>query len=212
MKKRQIITHFYNEELRLDPEKLECLGWEDRKSQFRRFQILTDYIDLNGKKVLDVGCGFGHLVEHLKDREIQAEYTGLDLLSSMVGSARERHGEHTFLEGDLFGETLFEGDSFHVLYCSGLFNLNTGNNFDFLLDAVETFLHLSTETVVFNLLHKDSPDKEDRFYYFHPDQVIREIEVRFSQIKSIQLVEHYLNNDFTLLLSQQEGPLCRKGN
>ena len=210
MKKKDIISEFYNKELPLHPDKLECLGWEDRESQFKRFQILTDYIDLNGKKVLDVGCGMGHLLEHLKESDINAEYTGLDLLDSMVDKATERHGDHTFLQGDLFLEDdLFEENSFNVIYCSGVFNLNTGNNFDFLLSAVEKFLHISTDAIVFNLLHKDSPDREEKFYYFHPDQVIRGIEDLSDEVKSIQLVEHYLNNDFTLFLSLKEGPLCR---
>ena len=164
------------------------------------------------KKILDVGCGMGHLVEHLNEQDINADYTGLDLLPSMVAEASNRHGSHNFVQGDLFREEIFEKDAFHVLYCSGLFNLNTGNNFDFLLDAVEMFINLSTESVVFNLLHKDSPGKEDKFYYFYPDQVIREIENLSDEIHSIQLVEHYLNNDFTLFLGLQEGPLCKNGN
>jgi ubiquinone/menaquinone biosynthesis C-methylase UbiE len=212
MKKKQIITDFYNRELPLDPTKFECLGWEDRESQFKRFQVLTDYIDLEGKKILDVGCGMGHLVEHLNNNNIQSNYTGLDLLSTMVNQAQERHDKHTFLQGDLFEDKLFTRDDFHVIYCSGIFNLNTGNNFDFLLSAVNKLLHISTETVVFNLLHRNSPHQEEKFYYFYPDQVIREIEQIFPEVKSIQLVEHYLNNDFTLFLSLQEGPLCKQKN
>ncbi|MDC7221926.1 MAG: class I SAM-dependent methyltransferase [Spirochaetales bacterium] len=212
MKKSKIITDYYNEELTQSPEKYECLGWEDRESQFRRFQVLTDYVDLEGKKVLDVGCGLGHLLEHLKNSEIQAEYTGLDLLHSMVDEARDRHEDHNFLQGDLFVDELFDKDHFQVIYSSGVFNLNTGNNFDFLIQAVEKFLHISSETIVFNLLHKDSPNRDEKFYYFYPDQVIREIEALSDNIKSIQLVEHYLNNDFTLFLSLQDGPHCKQKN
>ncbi len=210
MKKQNIIKEYYNTELRRDPERLEYLGWESRESQFRRFQVLTDYVNLENREILDVGCGMGHLLDHLKEKDIPVRYTGLDLLSSMVKEASRRHREHTFFKGDLFREPLFEDKSFDVIYCSGLFNLNTGGNFDFLMTAVETFLRLARDTVAFNLLHMNSPGKEDRFYYFYPDQVIRGIERLYGDIRSIQLVEHYLNNDFTLFLNLKDGPNCKK--
>jgi ubiquinone/menaquinone biosynthesis C-methylase UbiE len=212
MKKTKIIRDYYEAELPRDPERLERLGWEDRESQFRRFQVLTDYVYLENKKILDVGCGMGHLLDHLKEREIPVSYTGLDLLGSMVKEASRRHGEHRFIKGDLFREPYFEDKSFDVIYCSGLFNLNTGSNFDFLLSAVEIFLRLTKETVVFNLLHHHSPERDDKYYYFYPDQVVRGVENLSPDIKSIQLVEHYLNNDFTLLLSLKDGPSCKPEN
>ena len=212
MKRLEIIKNYYKGELSQDPEKFEYLGWESKMAQFQRFSVLTDYIDLNGKKVLDVGCGLGHLVNHLGNINVDAHYTGLDLLPSMAEEAQLRHNNHTFLSGDIFLENLFELKSFDIIYCSGMFNLNVGNNCDFLYKAVSCFLNLAREKVVFNLLHKKSPKRDNKFYYFYPDQVIRELEQLSETFHSIQLIEHYLKNDFTLILSLQDGPHCSKEN
>jgi ubiquinone/menaquinone biosynthesis C-methylase UbiE len=212
MKRIEIIKNYYNGELREDPERFEHLGWESREAQFQRFSVLTDYIDLNGKHILDVGCGLGHLVEHLEEKKITMNYTGLDILSDMTKSASQRHKKHTFISGDIFLDDLFEQETFDIIYCSGIFNLNVGNNTDFLNRAVTRFHSLARETIVFNLLHKNSPQREEKYYYFYPDQVIRGLEQLPVSFKSIQLVEHYLNNDFTLILNLKDGPHCSKNH
>lgn len=200
MKKREIIGNFYDGELRRDPKRFSRLGWESREAQFRRFSVLTDFVDLTGKELLDVGCGLGHLLDHLKEKNISCSYTGVDLLDSMHRDASKRHSDHRFLCGDMFAQSLFDLRSFDVIYCSGIFNLNMGNNYDFLKTALIRFLELAREAVVFNLLHRDAPDKEEKYYYFYPDQIIREVEQLTRDLASIRLVEHYLQNDFTLIL------------
>jgi len=208
MHKLDIIKTYYNEELRKDPEKFERLGWESKEAQFERFSILTDYLDINGKKLLDVGCGLGHLLEHIKQLDLSVEYSGVDILPSMIEEAKGRYDEHVFHCHDLFEYCPFPSKSFDVLYSSGIFNLNMGNNDQFLKEAVEKFLDLSKETVVFNLLHHHSPDRESKYYYYQPDKVISMIEESFPQVLAIELVEHYLKNDFTLILKQYRGELC----
>ena len=78
-----------------------------------------------------------------------------------------------------------------------------GNNKDFLHDAVKLYLELADKMVVFNLLHYNSPDIDETYYYFSPDEIIRMIEEMDNKsIKSIKIVEHYLKNDFTIILEK----------
>ena len=213
MKRVEKIKNYYKGELKRDPEKFEYMGWESKNAQFQRFSVLTDYVDLNGKRVLDVGCGLGHLLDHLDNEDIETGYTGLDLLPSIAEEARKRHSSQTFLSGDIFLNDLFEPRSFDIIYCSGLFNLNMGNNYGFLIKGVSCFLKLVREKIVFNLLHEKSPHRDNKFYYFNPEQVVEELEkLPESFFYSIQLIEHYLNNDFTIILNLQDGPHCNKEN
>lgn len=208
MGKLTIIDHYYNQELKADPESFERLGWESKEAQFERFQILTDYQNIQGKKLLDVGCGLGHLLEHLKTLDLNVDYTGVDILPSMIEEAMKRHEDHSFHCSDIFDSCPFPTKSFHLIYSSGIFNLNMNNNEEFLMEAVAKFLDLSSETVVFNLLHHKSPGREEKYFYYKPNEVIQRIEEAFPQVMAIELVEHYLKNDFTVILKQYRGEIC----
>ena len=203
MKKLDIIKNYYEPYFDKDLPDYQILGWESKEAQFQRFRILTDQIKLDNHKVLDVGCGLGNLLEHMKDVHEEPDYTGVDILEHMIDKAREKHPEADFYHMDIFAEKYFEKNHFNTVYSSGIFNINMGNNHDFLQDAIKLFLKLAKENVVFNLLHHHSPDRDETYYYFHPEEVIKMIEdLDDSSLKSIKIVEHYLKNDFTIILEK----------
>jgi hypothetical protein len=90
-----------------------------------------------------------------------------------------------------------------VIYTSGIFNLDLGNNIDFLKRAIRLFLDLSRKYVVFNLLHRDSPDREDKYFYSSPDEVADLLEVYSDRIGSVEFIEAYLKNDFTTVIRKK---------
>lgn len=203
MKKLDIIKSYYEPNLKEDLPDYKILGWESREAQFQRFQILTDHIKTEKHTVLDVGCGLGNLLEHLKEIKETPDYTGVDILEHMIDKAREKYPYADFRHMDIFTEEHFQEGSFNTVYSSGIFNINMGNNHDFLIGAIKLFLKLAKENVVFNLLHYHSPDKDKTYYYFHPDEVVKMIEnLKDNSIKSIKIVEHYLKNDFTIILEK----------
>ena len=59
---------------------------------------------------------------------------------------------------------------FDIVFCSGIFNLNLGDNVGLLNEALGIFFKLAREAVVFNLLDEGSPDKDNRYYYFSQDR------------------------------------------
>ena len=203
MRKLDIIKNYYEPHLHENMPDFKILGWESREAQFQRFQILTDNVPLDGKKILDIGCGLGNLLEHLKEIHKNPDYTGVDILEEMIEKARRSHPEAEFHQGDIFAEKHFENNQFHTVYSSGIFNINMGNNRDFLSDAIETFLTLANKYIVFNLLHYNSPDRDETYCYFHPDDVVKMIEdLADESLKSIKIMEHYLKNDFTIILEK----------
>lgn len=205
MKKLEIIKSYYESNMAKGLPEYGILGWESEDAQRTRFEILLSRVDLEGKKLLDVGCGMGNLYEYIRSKGIDIKYTGVDILRKMIEKARAKRLDAEFINVDIFKKNIFEEKSFDIIYASGIFNLNLGNNREFLANALDLFFRLSRETVVFNLLNIASPNKEDRYFYFHPDEVA-EILAGFSELLvKTELIESYLDNDFTVVCSVKQA-------
>lgn len=205
MKKLDIIRTYYETNMAKNLPEYGILGWECEEAQRLRFDMLLSAVDLEGKVLLDVGCGTGNLLEHIIGKGINVKYTGVDLLDKMIDRAKRKGLAGEFIHVDIFEDRIFENGSFDVIYTSGIFNLDLGNNIDFLKRAVGLFLDLSRQYVVFNLLHKDSPDREDRYFYSSPDEVAELLEDYSDRIENVQFIEAYLKNDFTVVIRKKQG-------
>jgi len=200
MKKLDVIRTYYEGNMSKNLPEYGILGWESEEAQRLRFDMLLSAVDLEGKSLLDVGCGTGNLLEHILSKNINVKYTGVDILEKMIDIAKRKGLPGEFLHADIFKQKLFDNGTFDVIYTSGIFNLNLGNNREFLKEAVGLFLDLSGETVVFNLLHKDSPDREDKYFYFYPDEVKEMLSDYADRISTVEFIEAYLKNDFTVVI------------
>lgn len=203
MSKLKIIKTYYEGNMAKGLPEYGVLGWESEEAQRLRFDILLSSVDLEGKALLDVGCGTGNLLEYINSRDIHINYTGVDILEKMIERAQSKRLKADFLHADIFENNVFEEGTFDIVYASGIFNLNLGNNREFLRNALKLFFKLSKEAVVFNLLHYKSPDREDKYFYFNPDEVA-DIIVEFSDaITKTEFVEAYLKNDFTVVCNRK---------
>ncbi|MCK4603030.1 MAG: class I SAM-dependent methyltransferase [Phycisphaerae bacterium] len=197
-KRKQIRSHYEWRISRLR-ENHDILDWADAESQAARFSVLVENVDPDGKSLLDVGAGLGDLASFLEQRKISVGYTGVDLLEKMVAEARRRHPDAKFLCADVFTNDCFKPGSFDVVFCSGIFNLNLGNNLLFLPGAIRRLLGLSRDWVVFNLLHKRAAHREEKYFHYDPAEVLAILEPLPCQMR---IIDDYLPNDFTLI--------CRK--
>ncbi len=200
MKKHLRISEFvrshYEPRISRYKKNYQILDWEDPLSHEKRFQVLLDNVTLTGKSLIDVGCGLGDLFGYLKAAGMDVNYTGIDILGQMINAARERYPEGVFMQGNIFTENPFRAKHFDIVFCSGIFNLNLGDNVGLLNEALGIFFKLAREAVVFNLLDEGSPDKDNRYYYFSQDQVKALVKPYSWKVK---IIRGYLPNDFTVL-------------
>ncbi len=182
------------------------LGWESEEAQKSRFEELVGVIDLNGANILDVGCGTGNLLEYIGDRFSNYKYTGIDVLPHMIERAKQKGHNGQFYCLDMFKNNPFTTGEFDVIFSSGIFNLNLGNNEEFLEEALRLFTNLSRDVIAFNLLWDKSTDKDNKYFYFSPEEVFRRISAMFGKEWHITVLKGYLNNDFTVHLSRN----CKK--
>lgn len=70
--------------------------------------------ELDGHRVLDIGCGSGHYSAWFAERG--ADVVGIDASDEMLAEARERHGDvATFIDGDLREPFPFDDGAFDIV-------------------------------------------------------------------------------------------------
>lgn len=172
------------------------LGFRSRSSQVKRFEALASVGDLDGRRVLDVGCGFGDLLAFLHERGIEPIYTGIDVCEPMVRRCVERFGE----SGRFFAADVLEyepAETYDYVLASGLFGLDAEDTRERILPTLERMVGWARVGVAVNFLSAAYPNPVENRIYVEPGKAI---EVALTLAPSVRLDHTYLPNDFTLFL------------
>jgi len=129
-----------------------ALGWRNRHDQQVRFEALAGIANLNGKSVMDAGCGYADLYSFLKERYPQMmHYLGVEQITELADKAILQYGhlsDTTFIVRNFLHAYLPVCD--YVL-ASG--SLNYGSSVDgFIYKTIEKLYSYCTIGLGFNLL------------------------------------------------------------
>lgn len=199
------IHTYYEKNFSISDENYKILGWESSHAHFVRFSVLFDNLELSGKSLLDVGCGFGDLYRFAQlEKKVHVEYLGVDISLRMIEQAKLQNPGVSFLCEDIFAaSSSVKEQSFDFVYSSGIFNLALGNNIEFLESALVRFNRIARRGFAFSLLSDSSPDKEEQYYYYPPKQIEKLLEpFCLSQIK---IIDGYLPNDFSVICVKRDN-------
>lgn len=203
MHRQDRIRRHYEHRIDSNRESFDVLDWASAQSQHKRFEVLVENVPLAGRTLLDVGCGLGDLCLFLRQRKVDVEYTGIDLLEPMVAEARRRCDKGTFEVANLFDPDAEISGQWDVSFASGVFNLNLGNNDQFVAMAIPRMMRVTRERVVFNMLHERRKFEPHRYFYSHPDRVRRMLAPTGWNLR---IIEGYLPNDFTVVCTPPQTP------
>jgi SAM-dependent methyltransferase len=171
--KRSVVEH-YERQLRRYGPTARGMDWKDEASQELRFALLCGVAELEGRSVVEVGCGAGHLADFLERRGIRADYLGCDLSAAMLEAARARHPELRFERLDLLREPLPERCD--VVLCSGLFHVKLDRPEEEWLAFVRGMLRRMWEScrvaIAFNLMTDQVDFRHPDLYYSHPAETL----------------------------------------
>ena len=129
-----------------------ALGWRNKHDQQVRFKTLAGIADLNGKTVMDAGCGYADLYLFLKEHNPQIRhYYGIEQITELADEAVGRYGHlsdttfitRSFLHGDL--------PVCDYVLASGSLNYGSTVN-GFIYQAIERLYSHCTIGLGFNLL------------------------------------------------------------
>jgi len=195
MRQNQIREH-YAPRIRDNEPGWKILDWASEQGQRLRFEALAKHLPENAT-LLDVGCGTADLHAFLQREKPGVRYTGVDLLAEIVAEAKRRHPCAEVSQGDVFAGGVFPPQSFDVVFCSGVFNLELGNNEAFAARALPVLRSLARGAVVVNFLHERAGHKDAGCHYYAPDKIAA-LCARLAPV--VELDEGYLESDFTVVM------------
>jgi trans-aconitate methyltransferase len=70
-----------------------ALGRLTDHDQQVRFGALANICDLNGKTILDAGCGYGDLLAYLSEQYQLAHFYGVEQIPELIDEAARRYGD-----------------------------------------------------------------------------------------------------------------------
>lgn len=159
----------YKELLEKYGDSAEAAQWSSRETQERRFEILAQIADLKGR-ILDFGCGSGHLATYLESKNVQFHYTGVDVVEEFFDIAREKN------PGSRFGVLEeFRHEKFDYVFISGVFNNKRKGNRRFYQESLRKLFGMCTKGIAFNFMSTYVDYKDANLFYESPERVFRVI-------------------------------------
>lgn len=169
LSKEYIIT-FFDRTLSLHGDRPEAVRWT-AQGQRSRYEALLDIGDLQGKKILDYGCGKGDFCGFLKEKGIKAAYTGCDINKNLIAAARRNHPSADFRVFDIEEEDLAE-DFDYILLC-GVFNLKVEGIEQTVKNVLARLYPRCRIGLGLNALSSLNPKKEFELSYLDPGEMLR---------------------------------------
>ena len=185
---------FFENLLKEHGPSVEAVGM-NKRSQRKRFDVLTQVGNLEGKSILDVGCGLGDLALHLEKAGIPISYHGVDISRRMIKQARGLRPDLNFDVGDIL--TWPTTAAWDFVLSNGFGNILTPSNnalMESMLAKMFALCHVAVGVTMTSACTKTP--QEDTFYY-EPEMIVS-IARKLSQ--NFVLRHDYMPHDMTIFI------------
>lgn len=176
------------------------LGFGNRSSQEKRFDALMELGDLDGARILDVGCGFGDFLAWLNARGIEPRYTGIDICRPMIERCRKRF-RGTGAKFQIADALTFVTDHpYDYIVASGIFGYDAKDARKRVQPTIERLFDLARIGLSVNFLSRCAVTRSPGRLYLHPADVLQ---FALKLTPAVRFDHTYMPNDFTLCLYRQ---------
>jgi SAM-dependent methyltransferase len=166
-----------------------------KRSQLMRFEAFIQMNDLQGKSILDVGCGAGDLWKHLQARNIQCDYTGFDISSSMVKRCHERFPEAVFESGDF--DEWGRGKQFDYTVAIAIHNIKIEGGAEIFRQTTQRQFDMARVATHLSLLTDRYPGFDPHIQAWRAEEMLK---IALEITPYVVLRHDYLPHDFSITL------------
>lgn len=198
--KRQTIERYEKryEKYGYDPR---TLGWNKGRQRYR-FKVLTEIGDMNGKTILDLGCGFGDLYDFLEEKGLNVEYTGWDITPGLIAAAKERHPSLCFEVRDILEDEINVNDTFDYVVASGIFNYKLSDSPTFIKRMMTRSFELCGIGISFDFMSSYVDRRTDFNHYSEPEDVFK---IGKSLSRRVVLRHDYMPFEFAVYVYKDDS-------
>lgn len=198
------VDDYYSAKIREYGQSPKGVDWNGEESQFLRFQQLLKVVkEKENFSILDIGCGYGALIDYLHENYANYRYLGIDVSKEMIDSAKMRYVENNsaqFCHSDL---SPIRQD---YAVASGIFNVRLTRGDDewwsYLVNTLDHLNDMSEKGFSFNCLTKysDANKMRNYLYYADPCELFHWCKTKYS--KQVSLLHDYGLYEFTILVTK----------
>lgn len=144
----------------------------DRFTQEQRMRVICQVSDLKHAKILDFGCGTGHMLDFLRSEfDYNGEYIGYDITKGMIETATAKHPNARFEHRNILSVGVPE--DFDIILITGTFNNLTGDNWIWMTACLKMLWERTRVAMAFNNLSAYVDFFSEGLYYEDPSRVLQ---------------------------------------
>ena len=197
--KKEKIGRYYGALIAQHGHAPQACDYGRSESQEKKFRVLADVMDLQGKSVLDVGCGFADFAGFLQNKFDGVQYNGVDITAEFVAQAQALYPNCDIRQLDILSED--PGRSYDLVTANGIFYLMGDQAEDYMCRLIERMFELCLDAVAFNSLSAWCEDQESGEFYADP---VRTVAFCKTLTPWVTLRHDYHSRDFTIYMRREQ--------
>lgn len=165
-------------------------------------------VDLSARRytLLDVGCGYGSLLDLIKSRNLPVNYSGIDVSEAMIEEARKRHADIDWRVKDAL--KLEASEQYDFVVCNGVLtqklDVSIKEMDEFARALVAQMFRLCRIGVAFNVMTTHVNYMVPNLYYRNPVELLGWC---MTQLTSRVKLDHaYPLYEYTIYLYREDAP------
>jgi SAM-dependent methyltransferase len=177
MEKYHTIYKYYESCLDKHGDNNLGVDWPNKEDVDTRFKIMTDIVinkDINNK-ILDFGCGCGHLYEYILKNNLNITYSGLDISPKFYELCKTKFPNQKFYNIDILKDCSDSVKNVDYIVINGVFtekrDLTDKDMWIFMTDSIKKLFQIAKIGIVFNLMTPIVDYKDDKLFYVSFDKL-----------------------------------------